>query len=832
MKLHGAALFVLMCLTTCVGNGLCAVPKQPHLLSVSFDPPTVIIDRPQVTQHLLVSGKYSDGSVRDVTRLAKFASLNQKVVIISKDGIAKPVSDGAAKIEAMVAGKKVQGAIVVKNAKLEVAYRFTTHIVPILTKAGCNGSNCHGSPVGKAGFKLSLFGYEPESDYNAIVKDQSSRRVNLKHPAQSLVLRKPTMTEPHGGGKRFEVNSPEYLLLFNYLKTGAPAPRKEDAMIERIELYPSGRVLTAPKQRQQLLVTAFYSDGTHEDVTDRTQFTSNDEGVATVTPSGTVTPIGIGEAAIMIRYGGKVSVGTVVATTLPPDKFTFHVSRFTNVIDQRVFAKLKQLRLPPSDLCTDEEFIRRVYLDIIGTLPTSDEARKFLTDTSLDKRAKLVDTLLERSEYADLQALIWADRLRSNSRFHRVGGVKAYQAWLQDCFRQNIPLDQFARALVTAKGANFDPKNGAANFWGSYDTILRPDEVAPQTSQLFLGIRIHCAQCHNHPFEKWTQNDFYSLAAVFAQVKHKNTKTAQEFELFLDPKGTVEHPVTKAVMPAHAMDSPVFTAEPSRDGHGADNVADLRVKFADWLTAPDNPFFAKAMVNRLWKQFMGRGLVEPVDDCRVTNPPTHPELLDALAKEFVGNGAASVPFDQKRIIRLICNSRAYQLSAKPNATNALDTKYYSHFIPKRLMAEVYLDAICQVTGVPETFNNYPEAKRAIQLADNRYPSSFLDTFNRTNRLVICEREEEGTMTQALNLINGVEIQKKISDKNGALEKLLQSGKSDADIIDELFLSTLSRFPTPAERARLAKQMSGAPRGEAFQDLLWALLSAREFMFNH
>jgi len=705
-----------------------------------------------------------------------------------------------------------------------IGWSYSTRIAPILTSAGCNSGSCHGGPVGKGGFRLSLFNNDPERDYQTIARDGGGRRVNRAEPGASLLLRKATLQIPHKGGRRFTADSREARLLAGWIAAGTPWGEPAEPKLTGLEVLPRGRVLTRPGERQRLRVLARYSDGRSEDVSGWCVFSSGDDSVAQVDAQGVVTASGQGEAPILVRYAGLITAAVVGATNGPPVA-DFPKIAAENPVDRYVYAKLRALRLRPAAPCSDAEFLRRASLDLTATLPTAEEARAFLAECraesanghpALESRRMLVERLLARPEYGDYQALLWAERLRSNSRFHRIGGVRAYQKWLKESFAANMPLDEFARKLLTSKGQNYS--DGPSNYWGNYDKISTPEEIAPQTSQLFLGVRLHCAQCHNHPFEKWTQNDFYSLAAVFGHVKWRGTKQTQEFELFLDPKGTVENPATGQVMPARALNSPVF--DPA-------GVEDMRTKFTDWLTAPDNPFFAKAMVNRIWRQLMGRGLVEPVDDLRATNPPTHPELLDALARELVAHR-----YDQKHVIRLIVNSRAYQASSDPARGSEKDTKYYSRFYPKRLMAEVYYDAVCQVTGRPDEFKNWPEAKRAVQLPDNRYALAFLDTFGRGNRLTICERDEEATLTQALNMINGSEVQEKVAAKEAALAKLLASGPSDEAVTEELFLATLSRPPRPEERRRLARQLVGVPREEAFQDLLWALLTCREFQFNH
>ncbi|MBI3698062.1 MAG: DUF1553 domain-containing protein [Acidobacteria bacterium] len=789
----------------------------PQLTGLEVEPPMIRLDRPGATQQLLVIGKYGDGTLRDVTGQAQFTSSNPQIAAVSKTGRIAPSADGVFRVEAAVGTKRASAEVVVRNFGAPVKWSFINQITPILTYGGCNQSSCHGSPVGKNGFKLSLFGYHPEEDYAALVTQVPGRRVNTKEVDKSLALRKPTMTETHGGGPRFAKDSTEYKTLRAWIEAGAPYGDAETPVLAKLEVLPSYRVLQSMKEKQRLLVAAIYSDGAQEDVTGKAVYTSNDESILKVDRAGVAAPGGgNGDAAFMVRYGGQVAVAVLGATMLPKGKPEAYPTA-NNIVDREIYAKLKDLHIQPSGTATDEEFIRRIYLDVLGTLPAAADVRQFVASAAADKRAILIDQVLERPEYADLQALTWADRLRSDTRFHRVGGVRSYIRWLREEFATNRPLDKLAYALLTARGANYTV--GPANYWGNYDKISTPVEVAIQTGQVLMGVRIGCAQCHNHPFEKWTQDDFYSLAAVFSQVAEFHTKNSQEFDLRLDPSRAVMHPLTHKAATPRYLGGEVIDVEPG---------ADRRVKFAQWLTAKDNPFFPRAMANLIWRNLMGRGLVQPADDMRETNPPTHPALLDALAKEL-----AEHHFDQKHLIRLITNSKTYQHSSRANASNKLDFKYYSRSYPKRMMAEVYMDAIAQVAGVPDSFNNWPEAKRATQLPDNRYNSYFLEVFDRSNRLVICDREEVVNTRQALHFVNGPELQAKLADPDGRLTQWLVSGKSDSALLEDMFLSSLSRKPRPDEKDRLLTRIASAPKKhEIFEDVLWALLSSREFVFNH
>lgn len=661
-----------------------------------------------------------------------------------------------------------------------------------------------------------MFGYEPEADYAALVSSSPGRRVNRDQPDESLMLRKPSMKVAHGGGLRFKPDSREYKLIRAWIAAGAPFGDPNAPQLVRIEAAPPYRVLRSKGESLQIQVEAVFSDNSREDVTSTAIYSSNDDSVIKAGPDGKLTAEGAtGDAAILIRYAGKFAAPVYGATVLPPPRNTAPPP--AGLIDREIAAKLRDLNITASPLCTDEEFIRRVYLDVLGILPSAADVRQFAASAAQGKRALLIDQVLERPEFADLQTLIWADRLRSDSRFHRIGGVRSYYKWLREEFAANRPLDKIARSLLTARGANFTA--GAANYWGNYDKISTPIETAIQTGQVFLGVRIGCAQCHNHPFEKWTQDDFYSLAAVFSQVVEFSTKNAQEFDLRIEPNRPLLHPVNRKAAVPRYLGGDMIDTEPG---------ADRRIPFSQWLTRKDNPFFPRAMANLVWRQMMGRGLVNPVDDIRETNPPTHPRLLDALADELLKSN-----FDQKSLIRLIANSNTYQLSSAANETNRLDFKYYSRYYPRRLMAEVYMDAIAQVTGVPDEFKDWPEARRAVQLPDNRYNSFFLDVFERGSRLVICDREENVTVPQALHFVNGPEVQGKLTHPDGRLARWLAAEKTDAEILDEMFLSTLSRKPAPNEKDRLITRIASSQnRREALEDILWAILNAREFVFNH
>jgi hypothetical protein len=787
--------------------------REATLVRVVLEPSNPIIFGANLTQTLIVTGKYTDGSLRDLTRQAAFTSSDPAVATVDSNGTVKAIKNGVAWITAKVGRVRARQAIRVQLADQQRPISFVNDIAPIFTRLGCSNSNCHGAINGQNGFKLSLFGYEPETDYKAVVEASAGRRINRAEPARSLILLKPTLGVRHGGGKRFEVGSLEYQALKEWIEAGAPAGSGNESKMVRLEVVPGERVLVRADAMQQLVVLAHYADGATADVTRKVRYQSNDETVATVSADGLVTARRSGEAAILVRSLDQVTAARIGVVLSPPVSNYPRVPRH-NFIDELVLSKLKRLNIVPSELCTDEEFLRRAHLDLIGVLPAAEEARKFLASRDPNKRAKLVDELLERPEYADFWGLYWSDRLSNSRQFLYEKGTFFFQQWLREAMAQNITYDRFARELVTATGGLYEVAPTSY-----YPLMKKAEEMATTTSQVFLGVSLECARCHDHPFEKWKQDDFLGLAAFFAQVRHKNRIRQNERVLYLDAKRELTHPKHKQpVIPKYLGGQPV-KVEPGRD---------RREVLADWMTAPSNPFFARAIVNRLWKHFMGRGLVEPVDDFRVTNPPTNEALLDALAEDFIRHR-----YDLKHLFRTIVGSRVYQLSAQPNGTNKEDKQFYSHFNLKRLNAEELLDGICRVTEIPEKFPGFHLGTRAAQLPDPKVPSYFLDVFDRATRETVCERKQTTSVTQIMHLISGDTINQKIRAENGLIERLIKSGKSSPEIIEELYLRTLSRFPKK-EEAQLAQQgISQAPSlREGYEDLLWALLNSKEFLFNH
>jgi hypothetical protein len=703
----------------------------------------------------------------------------------------------------------------IQNPKSQVS--FVNDVLPVLTKVGCNAGACHGSQYGKGGFKLSLLGYDPDLDYASIRRDARSRRVTAAAPERSLLLRKPSGAVPHGGGLRLPRGSPGYQTLLAWLQCGAPGPAGREPRLVAIALSPTEVVLGA-KSRTPLQVTARYNNGTQRDMTRWARFVSNQDNIAAVDDAGQVTVTGSGEAIIRAQFGGQVAISRVLVPV--PAAMRSSSSPFPrplSLVDSPIFAKLRRLGITPSSLCTDGVFLRRVMLDLTGSLPSTEEARRFLASRDPNKRRKLIDALLERPEYVDAWTYRLGDLLRCNRRTLGVKGMMAFHRYLRDAVARNRRWDEVVRELVTARGSLWDV--GAANFYG---VGSGPEEWAENTSQVFLGVRVQCARCHNHPFDRWTRADYYRFAAFFGRLKTKEGGERGDKAIFVADEGEVKHPKTGEVMSPCALGVSRPAAIPED--------ADRREALARWLTVPENPWFARAIVNRLWGRLMGRGLIEPVDDLRATNPPSNEAALQALASDFIAND-----YDLKHTLRVICSSATYQLSSDVNATNQHDDTQFSHHLVRRLDAEQILDAVVQATGVPEKFPGVPIGARAAQLPDTAVPSYFLDLFGRPARAVACECEREmaPNLAQTLNIMNGDSVNAKIRTPEGRLAKLLESSKTDSEVLEELFLRTLTRLPTDRERQSALAAIRDAPsRREAFSDLLWALLNSREFLFSH
>jgi hypothetical protein len=765
----------------------------------------------------------TDERSEDLTAQATYESSDPAVVKVSREGQLLSVGNGEAEIVVSVNDAKVKVPVRVRGVADDPHVGFTESIRPILNKAGCAMAACHASQHGKGGFKLSVFGSEPDKDREAMVRDGIGRRIDLVEPEKSLLLLKPSMQTPHGGARRFEKGSIEYQILHAWIADSAPAPQKNDAEVVKLNVTPPLRVGHAGLT-QQLRVVAEYSDGKSRDVTASARYDSLDDGVVSVSPSGYVTLVGKGQAAVMVRFEGQAAISLIVIPYA--ENVELAGWQNNNFIDELSEVKFRELGIEPSPLCDDATFIRRAFLDCIGTLPTSEETKAFLASDDTQKRAKLIDRLLGLSgdaaentyndAYAAWWALRWSDLLRNNSNDLGEQGMWAMHNWIRQSLLANKPFDRFVRELITARGSIYT--TGPANY---YRVHKDSSMLAEATAQLFLGVRIECAKCHHHPFEKYSQDDYYGLAAFFART---GTKNSEEFGLFgreqaviVRDSGDVRNPRTNQVLPPKPLDGPAV-----------DHPLDRRIPLADWLTAKDNAYFARSVVNRYVGYLLGRGLVEPVDDLRSTNPPTNPQLLEALAKHFVESG-----YDLKQLVRVIMNSRLYQLDSQPTEANAGDTKFYSHFQVKRLPAEALIDAIDRTTERPTKYRNLPLGTRAIELPDAEYPDYFLNTFAKPRRVSVCEceRAPDPNLAQALHTLNGDIIAQKLRDAKGRVMRLVNAKKPHDEIADELYLAALSRLPTDDEHQASRELLSEAKSpAEFYQDLLWALMNSKQFLF--
>lgn len=710
---------------------------------------------------------------------------------------------------------------------------FGTDVVPILTKLGCNGGGCHGKATGQNGFKLSLLGFEPDQDYESLVTEGRGRRISQTAPERSLLLTKATSRVPHGGGRRLDEGSDDYRQLRDWIAQGAPAPKGNDPQLLRIELSPAEAVLTT-NATLQLKATAFFSNGTSRDVTKQSVYQSNEPGIAGVETEGLVkTSHQHGLVAVMARFGEQIATFHAAvpfinepARQAEVDTQLGQLERKlgTSPADKHLLNQWRRLGVVPSPVTDDATFLRRATLDICGTLPTSEELADYVADTRSDKRSRLIDRLLDRPEYASYFALKWADILQNRgagySTSKQRAGTMLFSGWIRDSLAANKPYDQFVSEILTASGSQYE--NPPA-LW--YRTVRKSPEYVESVAQAFLGIRIQCAQCHHHPTERWSQADYFGLAANFARVGRKggfaDAEVPTDEIIFLKPHGDVLHPRTGEALKPRPLGGSEFSLTANEDP---------RLSLSRWMTSQDNPYFARTMANRMWAHFLGRGIVHPIDDARSTNPPSNPELLTALAEHFTQHN-----YDIKQLIRAISSSYAYQLDSAPHAGNTGDTQTFSRFYPRRLGAEVLLDGISQVLEVPTNFPGVPAGTRAIDLPDENVAAHFLDVFGRPGRMSACEceRVDSPALTQALELVNSAEIQRKLSAKPSYPQRLADSNKSHADLATEMFVRILAREPRPAELKAATDYLASEPdRAEACRSLLWSLLATNEFLFNH
>lgn len=782
--------------------------------SVAIAPSESVLQGRRATRQLIVSATYSDGSIRDLTRALEWVSENPEIATVSPKGQVVPRRNGTATIVARRGSIEAKTSVKVERLEQPAPVSFRRDVIPAFSQAGCNMGACHGTPTGKGGFKLSLRGYLPDQDYFTLSREAGGRRINPLAAETSMVLRKPLGELPHEGGLRLARTTKSYEFLRDWIAEGAKDDPNAPAAV-KLEILPGSRVLNAPAKTQQIVVLLTMGDGTVRDVTPICYYNSSNPEIADVDASGHVTFKSRGEVAVIAHYLNLVANVRLTHLVEIPGFRLAEVPQ-DNVIDRAVFSKLNRMRISPSELCTDQEFIRRVYLDSIGVLPRPEETRAFLADSSSDRRAKVVDRLLTRPEFFDFWTLKFADILRANGRLIQPKGAYVFNRWIRTNLERNTPIDQFVRELLTADGSTY--KNPAANY---YRISRDPENSVETTAQLFLGVRIQCAKCHNHPFERWTQDDYYGFAAFFSQIGRKKGTLPEEEIVYGTRSGDVRQPRTGQVMKPKALGGPVLE-DPK--------VPDRRTQLASWLTGPSNPFFAKSLVNRIWYHLVGRGIVEPVDDFRDSNPASNDELIDGLTADFVHNG-----FDLKKLIRSILTSRTYQLSARTNELNGDDNIYFSHSLTKLLPAEVLLDAISTVTGTDTPFDGLPKGARATQIPDGKMENPFLKTFGRPARELACEceRESDSNLSQALQLIGGATVNGKLRDDNGRMASLAKSKSSPEQIVKDLYFVALARDPNATETAAAVKHLTSAKdRRQAVEDLGWVLINSKEFLFRH
>jgi len=824
-------------------------------------PESFVLGSKGAEQQLLLEKREGDRYAGEAREGVVWGSSDPQVVnIVGNRAIA--VGDGTSTLTGVWRGQTATTQAHVRGSSEALAWEFRRHVLPVLAKQGCNAGSCHGAEGGKGGFKLSLLGYDPLTDHWALTREARGRRIELGDPGRSLVLAKPSGGVAHKGGLRFEVDSPDYRVLAEWIMAGAAPPDENDPKLVSVKVLPEQSTLH-PGDEQQLIVTAYYSDGRQEDVTRWARFSTADATVANTSSDGLVSVIGHGQGAIVVWFSSRVVLAQITSPyDYEVDADLFAEAPERNFIDTLVLEQLASLNLAPSPPAGDAEFLRRIYLDTIGTLPTLEETNAFLNnrhpgdgdmedrgETEADdseqtardvggfqKRDHLIDTLLDREEFVDYWSYKWSDLLLVNGRRLRPKAVKSYYQWIRQQVEKNTPWDEMVRQIITATGDSHN--NGETNFYALHQT---PEDLTENVCLAFLGLSIGCAKCHDHPLEKWTNDQYYAMANLFARLRSKgwggDSRSGEGLRtLYSATEGDLVQPRTGKPQPPAPLDAEPLPFEDKRD---------RRFALAHWLTSPENPYFSRAIVNRVWANFFGVGLVEPIDDLRISNPPSNGKLLDALAAWLVDND-----FDIKALVRLILQSETYQRSSRSLDANQADRRFHSRYYPRRLMAEVLHDAIGQVTEVPGKFTRiasdgggseetkeYPEGTRAIELYDSAVVAPFLKTFGRNERNITCECERSNTpsLVQILHINNGDTMNKRLQDENSCIAKAIASGDDDEAVLEKAFLRTLSRRPQAEEKEELLKFLQGAneeDRRGLIEDLYWGIMSSREFLFNH
>jgi hypothetical protein len=787
---------------------------SPERIEVS--PTHIQIGSPLQKVQVVVSGFYANGRVQDLTRIASFSVAAPGLVEV-KNALVTPLANGVTEMRVEVGGRAQNLPVTVAGQEAPEKVSFLYGTLAALSKNGCNSGGCHGAPSGKGGFAISMVAFDPEADKITLTRDFFNRRINTPEPESSLLLRKPLMQVAHRGGLKLRKEDEAYRLLVDWIAQGCVFDSEKAPRLVGIHVEPAlRRTFEWPAHTQQLRVTARFSDGNERDITRLAMYSSSEEALATVSDSGLVVAGGRGQVGVSVRFLDNVET-CYFTFVRKMEGFHWEAPKPANYVDEAVFSKLKLLQYQPSATCSDEEFLRRVFMDVTGLLPKVEETVAFLDDSSPDKRAALIDDLLARPAFARFWAFKWGDLLRISPTTVKEAGTHKYNAWIVKAWDENLPYDAFARSLLTTQGSTLEYP--AANF---FRTTTNTAEATEMAAQIFLGSRVQCAKCHNHPFERWTQDNYYGLGAFFERVQRKKGPRPDEAVIYSARHGEITQPRTGKEMSPWAPGTGEIHLSPD---------ADRLEAFAKWLTGPENPYFAKVEVNRLWWQLMGRGIVEPIDDFRESNPPSNPELLDALAHDFVAH-----KFDRKHVLRTILNSRTYQASSRPNPFNKDDEKNFSHARQQMLSAEQLLDAVCQVTGQPEKFGNLPLGTPATELPAPQPNNAFLVAFGQPIRQssCACERQNQPSLTQALQLSNSQTVETRLKNGGGKfVRSLVEQTKNDDEIIEKLYLAALCRRPKEIELQR-AKEFIAArnDRNTSLEDIAWSVLNFREFVFRH
>ena len=796
--------------------------KMAQLERVEIFPPKYRLETKRDHHQVVVMATFKDATTQDVTFLSDLRIADSKIVSLEKDVIKPVVDAGQTELIASVGGKTVKAIVEVAQGHQDREISWRLDVMPVFMRGTCNSGGCHGAARGKDGFRLSLFGMDPAGDFERVTREMPGRRINLAIPEESTMIEKAIGAVPHSGNQCFDDKTEYYKTLIEWVTKGAPNDKPDVAKVTGIEVFPKQIVLEGAGARQQMTVRATYSDGTDRDVTSLALYMSNNDPVATIDKNGLIQSGDRGAAFALARFDVYSTTAQVLVI---PDKLQYERPKLAeaNYIDTHVNENLHKLRILPSGICTDEEYIRRAFIDVVGVYPKPEDVRKFLADANPKKREALIDELTQRKEFTEVWVMKWAELLQirsgipgNNNQPPFYKNALLYYNWLSERIAKNIPLNEIVIELLSASGGTVS--NPAVNF---YQTELDQLKLTENVAQVFMGMRIQCAQCHNHPFDRWTMDDYYGFKAFFSQIGRKNTDDPQEVIIFNNKSGESRHFLTQAVMKPKFLGGESPELKPGED---------RRKVLANWMASPENPFFARNIANIMWAHFFGSGIVDPVDDVRVSNPPSNPELLTALATNLT-----EYKYDMRRMVKDICTSMTYQRSSQVNETNALDKLNFSHAQVRRVRAEVLLDGISQITETPNKFQGLPLGARAVQIADGAVSTYFLSTFGRAKRESVCscEVKMEPTLSQALHLMNGDAVHDRI--KSGkVVAKLVSEKKSDREVVDELFIRVFGRPPKEKEWASIQQAVADAPeaRPTVLEDLFWALLNSKEFYFTH